>query len=467
MSKTSQRKTLQDSDNESVVSVNSTDIQTLIKKSTKFNLKRLTYYQTKKYRNGERKQYCVSKPREECSFGEVNWRELVSSIANNIVTFRVSQDFHYLHSVYMTQKFPEVSVKPEYKDRIQICYPKFTAHNTWTEAIFTVGKTTFRLDPYCMDAFYQYYIENKPQYELEVGDKESIRQWSDKIEAFIYKAYHPWPMHFGRSKGIPLFFFNCIERPDLVYFTYTLKNKISSILRMRQLKDDGSYENIPFNEEYIVKPENGGTLETPTLTGKYSIQLDDEIRNLIQDDDGTKHPYSVSYTCYDPYECFDSIDCGSEKEIQIKHDKPIKAVYFSLQNREFEKCGACSIYTLSDDDDDEDSKTPFETISVNYGLTSLRNQDPLVFKNNDANNSSSLNHGFYCFASCFKVFSNDPDVGVVFTKRDGSIKFKVRGAPSGTVYKLKCCVVYETIAEFSVGECREWEHTKSSSASES
>lgn len=183
--------------------------------------------------------------------------------------------FDLLESITLNQKWPAIGVKQEYEGKIEICWPHNLGTNVLTNAVIKYGTDELpHLDSKYCDVYFQMFLspEERAHHNWGIGNKPTLENWSSFLPEDETTVELPW--YFSRDPSVALPLFYCDKLSATMIIDY--KRDVLNLLRMRRIYEDGTYEIIPADKQYILLPsDNDSTLPKPEILGYY-IKLEPE-----------------------------------------------------------------------------------------------------------------------------------------------------------------------------------------------
>lgn len=374
-------------------------------------------------------------------FKKCTWHSHVPSQMSAIpsgdtVRFPCLGSFHNLLYSYRKQNIPCIRVKPDFQDRIEICWTKNLGTNTIKEAKLLFNEEpNFSFDNITLDDYFrpgmfmvngQSKFVDKHQIDSWLGNTPEMTNFSDILPEYDLFVPDPWYYSKDGSLAIPLYLCNNIP----VSHTYILRNKITDLLRMRE-KTGETWKEIPCNLKYL-DGVGEGILPIPELWGRYDLLDEDELnynRNFWKTEKGEYNPKSEKSFYYNDYikvASMSSAKLGENIYVDLESSLPVRSLTWKAENLTSSKNRNYSNYTT---DPDGNGRTPIHTINYKYS-----NSDRIPETNGNhfetmehffhSQNISETGYGMYSYS--IDPGSLDSDIGIVLSGKDkGSMKARL------------------------------------------
>lgn len=278
----------------------------------------------------------------------------------------IDDHLDYLIYTYLTRMLPDVRVRAEYTNTIQICWTNYVA-------LYLTSKMHLRYDNNIIGKLTPESIYNIMKFMLKetssfkkflkwIGQIPELTSWGSELKAtrvvlplpFCY-AHHPrcaWPVYRMKDKS------RLVHRLEFV--------ELKKLLRMRRILDDGTFEEIPITEEneiYLEKVPDDAKPVVPELYGKMTGLDDDEKKSCLCED---KIELMV-----DDFIVVTSKDGESGKTCTVDLDMnvPCKALSFAAVNQSAVNLHNYGNFTTNLQDP-ESGDWPMKGYFMNYGHVS-------------------------------------------------------------------------------------------------
>jgi hypothetical protein len=241
-----------------------------------------------------------------------------------IFTFTSSRKFDFLFKSEVKTYTPELKVKPEYKEAVQICWtPKF-GHNYTPEARLTVDDDPMNsMDSIWLDMHSQLFMKpgagKRKTYNEMIGNIPILTEWSTYLPRFPIGTPQPWFYSWNTGLAIPT-----LTSMNTINHIYTARTSLGEMLRMRVKKND-EYIEIKYNPMYLENPQ---PIPPPELWGRYAIITKQErewhksLRKTLYIND------IISYKSNNP------INLGSIESLDLNTQLPTKAIFWVAENNQ-------------------------------------------------------------------------------------------------------------------------------------
>jgi len=325
-----------------------------------------------------------------------------------IATYNLNTSFHHLLYGDLKQELPKLKVKAEFKDKVEICWTHNVGHHVIKDCHFKFGEQTYYLfDNIWLDINAQYTIDNIEQYNEDIGNNDFLQLWSNRLPK--YSLYVPQPWFFSRSEKLAFPLMLC--QGQSVSFQYSLRNKVTDLLRMRIKTDDGTWKHIVPNLGYLEPVVNDGVLKLPEIWVRYSYgsSLEKDWNTCI-----THHEYYIETIT--PLCSLNPIAYEQNVAIEIEGKTPCKAIFWVGQNVDSDRLRCFGNYT-TDITNVYDGYGLIEKVSINHSAGSrVKDMDGKYFERMEPlHHSKKRPHekGYYLHSLGQTPFKSVSDVGLV------------------------------------------------------
>ncbi len=346
-------------------------------------------------------------------------------------TYKAPSGYSYLLYSYLSAETVALSVKDEYRENTMIAWCYNLLSEMVVSANCSIDKTHYfgSFDKHWLIMRPEFYLNpgHEDSYDRGIGNTPDIQTFKTSLPRKRLKANQPWFYGYCSGAAFPLF---RLSSQSTFMHTYKYNLKLSDLLRMATLNDDGKWVTCSqpdLSRLNGVPPD--GQLSPPTLwsnTGR--IRENEVIWNECN-----RKTYDI-YT--DTVVNYDSpvVKCGSSIQADLKSDGPCKAFFWAFHNKTAAAMNIHSNYTTSITSM-EDGDTP-------GGVCSLLFSTGPKFEEMDFDHFSGplldhhfvrgpRNRGFQGYTFCYDINSyghnvaiNLTDVGAKFiaTVEDPEIK---------------------------------------------
>lgn len=332
------------------------------------------------------------------------------------------ENFHMLNWTCLIWKIPRISVKEEYKDKIQICWVKNLAISIVKEASLYVGdKKIQNIDTffYCI---YHKFLMKEPEKKLLlsklIGNRRSLTQWSTNLESNTIILHQPWYYSRSEVNSFPLFLF---EKKKLKH-KYLFRDRIQDLLRMRVLLSnqndqpiwkelqDVNLSYLEIEQDLLLPPEMIGNY-IYLSQDEYDYRKDSKLNYYIND--------IIKVTEETPKKASDIVS------LDININEPCQGIFFVSENLSSKK-----LYT--EFTSKESNKTPFSMIKLVYGtgeriiekdIKTLNYMESFYHFNTL---SETIYKGLHGILFCYDTSSPDPDTSIVFKNLSAKVILRLK-----------------------------------------
>lgn len=247
------------------------------------------------------------------------------------VVYTADKKAHFLINTKLRINLPELEIHPDYKGRIQICWPHNAALSFVVEAyLCNDNKIVLSLDDISNNIIYQYYTPKSEQRSIALGNIPFLEEWNDYLPAFTLIADQPWYYGTSESLAFPLFYL----KDSTITHKYTFRSKLKDFLRMRKLvnveeKDPSKqiWKEITYNPKMLLDPP--AEIPTPQLWARYGFMMDHEIKERMAEWTDVFYVKDMLQIPVNDPKAFDT-SCN----INFKTLLSVRAVFFLAQTQE-------------------------------------------------------------------------------------------------------------------------------------
>lgn len=326
----------------------------------------------------------------------------------------VCNNSDYTHLVYVDGCFvlPAFQVRPEYKDKVLICWSRNPATAAIVSAEMRVGSTRIPgmgFDKAWIDTHRQW--RRDPSIHIQkhneiAGNVPDLVDWNHSLPKTFLCAPHPWSFSREQSHAFPIHYW---KDSDNVTLTYRVYSNIGSILRMAVRPDPlGPLYVLPSPDfKYLTTPD----VETPQLIpiGRYSYATPDEL--------GFLHPEARKVFRMLSVVAFHSrtLTAGATEDIHITTSLPCRAIFLCAENTKASAKNAHSTYTVSQDDMDS-IVSPISHIAQYYGIIKKFSLPASYFGAREAKHftCAPFSPGFFAIANCLEPDLPREESGIIY-----------------------------------------------------
>lgn len=327
---------------------------------------------------------------------------------DNEVIYTVNSKFNYLLWTCLRQRLIPLRVKKELINRVEIAWPHNLALNIPIHADLQFnGDVKQNFDSVWLNIQSQYYMKGKRKhFQNMIGNIPFLEQWSTCLPEFVVQAPQPWYYAKHEALAIPLF----LSVKEVTH-TYTIRSKLSELLRMRIKRDDGTWKEIAYNFKFIEGATADDTLPTPELWGRYALALDNEVGWAKQRPDNKVYIDDIVTLSKDDPKTY-----GAPVEFELHTEQPCKAIFWVAENVEAKEHRNFSNFTTNGDNLFE-GWNPIVNAKLMYGTEVRFNLDSDVSDRMEPwymFPSSPCEIGYNAQSIAYDSSSINADTGIVF-----------------------------------------------------
>lgn len=308
-------------------------------------------------------------------FRKISWytptRDKLSSTAESKeVTYTVNNSYDHLFKVFLDVSLPPLRIKSTFADKYRIAWTHNVGINIVKHARLMAGDVCINsFDNYAHDILSQYGYFLKPSFKrhhlVSIGAIPKLEQWSTFLPSHRLNVLQPFYYSKADHLALPLLGSSLIKFEH----RYNFRTRILDLLRMQKFSDkSGMWFNIkPIKTVLEGIKDQGSTLETPELWGRYSKFTDEEREWYRECEDGIVHE-----VYYDDVVICDDMNkkrYGQTAEINLSSATPVKAIFWVCENCNATKYNNYSNYTTNSDNYQQ-GWNPSERITLNYATSS-------------------------------------------------------------------------------------------------
>lgn len=227
-----------------------------------------------------------------------------------------------LEDLVMTTLVPRIQLRKQFQDTHQIKWKPHLCHEMIEMCEFRIDSDTKQTHTSNTLAIYRNYLLPKQfdrtDYLASIGNVDHLTTWNIMLPPEDLNWYQPWPFSESKAKALPIFM--CPK--SVVNFDYVYELNVNKLLLARKLVD-GKYIEIPFENRFIEKIDNGYKMKRPKIRGFFAKLTDDER------DYKAKHPSGRILNYYD----FIVLDNGNsirpyfKDTISLTNVYPLKSIF--------------------------------------------------------------------------------------------------------------------------------------------
>ena len=352
-----------------------------------------------------------------------------TTVTDSKVRYTTPEGATFCLKSVMHQTLPAINVKQAYADTVQICWTPYPAIACILSAELKIDACEPMSFPsQWYDIQMQYF--RKPNYTAQrltrAGHVPELVHWQKTLPEHACSL--PQPFMYSRSSvdALPLNLNHANKAANVIQHIYTLRNKVSALLRMRRLKAEGGWEEIAVDTSYLDPCPM--VLETPQLWGVFTFNTSEEIDNYRCDKNG---PGIVRY-----YEDVIHLTSTNSEELGKRMTRaltecalPCRDIFWMCENTTATENRCYSNYTTSADFPTADINThPIASSSLNYGSKKRFDQltnDHFDDECEDIFPSPALDQG-YCGLSFPTDMNHRIDVGVILKELNANLNVNLR-----------------------------------------
>ena len=209
-----------------------------------------------------------------------------------------------------------------------------------------------------MDVNYHFFVNNKKYYNYLVGNREELTTWSDNIDGS--SIAFPLPL-FNRRESFSFPIFRLRKNGDELKFKSTYNLKITKLIRMKMLDENGIFVNIEPKMKYLENNEK--TVKIPKMFGQYTKHSPIDIENRLNS------PYKNIFENIHSKKSEQTKITENERTISIPLESayPVKGIFVCVVNCKKVKINLHSEYCIKIKSKGKIKKiNPIKHISMKY-----------------------------------------------------------------------------------------------------
>jgi hypothetical protein len=234
-------------------------------------------------------------------------------------------NFHLLAWTCLVWKLPRISVKKEYRNKIEICWVDNLAICLIKEAQLYFGNKKIQgFDSFCLCILHKFLMKDKQKrktFSKIIGNRKNLTNWTNTLESNIIILPQPWYYSKDEVHAFPLF----LCKTKLLKHKYIFRDKIQELLRMRILINENQWKELQdINISYLDLEQD--TLSPPDMIGKYI--------NLSEEEYEYRKETSVSYFFNDFVKFVEESPKKASEfvSLDINIIEPCQCIFFLAEN---------------------------------------------------------------------------------------------------------------------------------------
>lgn len=349
-------------------------------------------------------------------YSSVSEKMTIISSTDTEVVYKINPVYHYLFYSYMRFHIPKIETT---SDRYQIAFTNEPSTSMVIRASLRQDNIVIQeLDEYTINInnhFFQ--TEGAGKRELirkYSGDNDEMTNWHTMIDKQVLNVEHPWYYSTDHALAYPLLF---NEEEPRTEHRYEFRRKISDLLRVRELQQDGVWRVVNLDQRHINIPIDT-QIPIPELWGKYAIISDDEKMEIESE---CKEHYR-NFWVKDFISCDPGQTCsfGATVKADIQSEYPCLAMFWSVENRNSYFSNNHSNYT-AEVEDPINGFDPIIKCRLKYG-----NLERIIPSESDHFTISQIRHhtpsapyknGFHFYPFSWYPLSNQSDIAIIFDSK--------------------------------------------------
>jgi hypothetical protein len=357
--------------------------------------------------------------------------------SDGVIRYKANMAHHRIMAMEYRQIWPEVKIFQKFKGKVQICWTHNRGTNCFTKVSFNVGNTFITsCDNAGIDVLnVTQRSKNMKDFHKRMGNIQGTEEWTETLVSDSTNPILPW--WFSRSTGsfLPLFLF----APDVVNFDFEVRDKITSLLRMRTKEDDGSWRELSRDE---IERDGMSYLEPMKEKLKpaeciffYIDSLKDEIDRILNNPECNKdnQVYNFEYLFEDVIvgDADNDYKYGMDTTITPEIQFPSKFTVGLACNLQAESKNLYSNYTTSDSDV-YGGNYPISMIkwqgpnnkSISFDLLTVSTYINLLLK------KAPITNGYFIMPRSIRLDEIEDRNGISY--KNNQIKFKISIEDTGS-----------------------------------
>lgn len=253
------------------------------------------------------------------------------------VTYTANNNYHFLISVRARETMPAVWVKPQYRsgdEQVRIAWCHNLANNRVVMAKCEENGTQFHsFDHIWLDQRSQYFLKVKPgarkHHNICIGNQPFLENWNQQLPAYTLSVKHPWFYSESTDMAFPLFYRGPTTK---LAHQYTLRNKVTDLLRVQRRVNGGAWENVIAGAEQYLETSTGKfELPPPELWGKYGMMTPQELNSYVEKMGDRPYYYRDIAIC-DAKQNNTFVSGTNTPEVVLESKYPCLAAFWAAEN---------------------------------------------------------------------------------------------------------------------------------------
>jgi hypothetical protein len=338
----------------------------------------------------------------------------------NYYVYTADNNFHLLKSTCLIWKTPLISVKEEYRSKVQICWVKNLGISMIKEAGLYIGdKKIQNLDSFCYCIHHKYLmkdIEKRVILSKMIGNIKKLTQWSTSLEQRVILLNQPWFYSKSEVSAFPLLLFD----KKRLRHKYLFRDRVHDLLRMRTLVSEQpiTWKELPeINLSYLDVEQD--IISPPEMLGNYAMLSEEEYEY--------RKTEKMSYYINDFIKLTEETPKKSNEfiSLDISISEPTQCLFFVSENLSHKK-------SYTEFHDRETFKSPFSTVKLIYGTEEkitekdVKTLDYLESFYNFNQLSETIYRGLHAISFCNDIYSIDADTSICFKNLSAKIILRLR-----------------------------------------
>lgn len=264
--------------------------------------------------------------------------------------FRVSDKCHFLRKVMMIARLPPLKIKKEHRKRFRFAYTFNPLHHIHGTGIFSIDESnSLQIDPYVLDVHRVSYINDVYDYDVDIGNKPELLDWSTEKSGDELSMFVPWSFSKHDSLAFPLFE-KSIEKKK-VEFIYRFNLEMKHLIRIQYYREgekgeEGEWKDAPFLAKIF---EDLPSIQPPEMWGIYGNISEEELKARQDLNKDYNEKYTLVYVNNYVIESHEDKTDQDTFNIPIKVSGAIMGISWMVQNRRALKYNNHSNYTTHED----------------------------------------------------------------------------------------------------------------------
>lgn len=247
-----------------------------------------------------------------------------STMSFDEISYSVSKRYDYVCGSKLRVLLPNIQVKKEHEDKIEICWPNSPGLTIVRSAQMLLSDDTI-ISTHTTNTLMHLAANFIPDTEKELynrmcGNMPFLTSWSKMLPKFVFYTPHIWSFR-SKSQSYPIFL---AKKQDLL-FKYTFRLEIKDFLRMRVRVGD-SWKEISVNTKFLDGIPSDERLPVPELHLNLSVVSEDE-KNWI-----SKKKYYMLIDDFVEIPAENVNKFGETAHLELKCEVPAKSLMWSAMN---------------------------------------------------------------------------------------------------------------------------------------